>query len=86
VGTAKTLIENGKLDWSLAISYNGMLQAGRALMFERGYRPSSAEGHAAVVKFFHASIGKDISDRMVMALNGLRKKRHRIVYEEMDIV
>jgi uncharacterized protein (UPF0332 family) len=86
IGTAKTLIENGKYDWSLAIFYNAMLQAGRALMFERGYRPSSTEGHVAVVKFLHAIIGKEVSDRMILVLNGMRKKRHRIVYEEMDIV
>jgi uncharacterized protein (UPF0332 family) len=86
VSTAKTLIENGKYDWSLAISYNAMLQAGRALMFERGYRPSSTEGHVAVVKYLHAALGKDVSDRMILVLNGMRKKRHRIVYEEMDIV
>ncbi len=86
VDTAKTLIENKKLDWSLAVSYNAMLQAGRALMFDRGYRPSSTEGHVAVVKFLHELLGGEISDRMIMTMNGLRKKRHRIVYEEMDIV
>jgi len=43
VDTAKTLIENKKFDWSLAVAYNAMLQAGRALMFEKGYRPSSSE-------------------------------------------
>ncbi len=86
IGTAKTLIENGKYDWSLAISYNAMLQAGRALMFEKGYKPSSTEGHVAVVKFLRATLGKDASDRMILVLNGMRKKRHRIVYEEMDIV
>lgn len=86
IGTAKTLIESERFDWSLAISYNAMLQAGRALMFERGYRPSSTEGHVAVVKFLRAALGKEASDRMILVLNGMRKKRHRIVYEEMDIV
>ncbi|MCP8315402.1 MAG: HEPN domain-containing protein [archaeon] len=86
IDTAKTLIENKKFDWSLAVSYNSILQAGRALMFSQGYRPSSTEGHVAVVKFLHASLGTQVSDRMIMVLNGMRKKRHRIVYEEMDIV
>jgi len=86
IDTARTLISNGKLDWSLAVSYNAMLQAGRALMFGRGYIPSSREGHVAVVKFLRAHLGAEIGDRMVMVLNGMRKKRHRIVYEEMDIV
>jgi len=86
IDTARTLISHGKLDWSLAVSYNAMLQAGRALMFGQGYIPSSKEGHVAVVKFLRASLGAEIGDRMAMVLNGMRKKRHRIVYEEMDIV
>jgi len=86
VDTAKILIENNKFDWSLAVSYNAMLQAGRALMFDRGYKPSSAEGHVAVVKFLHEFFGAEVSDRMIMIMDGMRKKRHRIVYEEMDIV
>jgi uncharacterized protein (UPF0332 family) len=40
VDTAKTLVANEKFDWSLAASYNAMLLAGRALMLDRGYRPS----------------------------------------------
>ena len=86
IDTARTLIENERLDWSLAVSYNSMLLAGRALMFSRGYRPSSTEGHVAVVKFLQASLETEVSDRMIMVLNGMRKKRHRVVYEEMDIV
>ena len=86
VDTSKTLIANKKFDWSLAVSYNAMLSAGRALMLCEGYRPSSTEGHVAVVKFLHSALGTEASDRMTMVMNGMRKKRHRVVYEEMDIV
>lgn len=86
IETAKTLIENEKLDWSLAVSYNSVLTAGRALMFSRGYRTSSTGGHVAVVKFLNLSLESEAKDRMIMIFNGMRKKRHRIVYEEMDIV
>ena len=86
VATAGTLIGSGEFDWSLAIAYNGMLSAGRALMFSRGYRPSSTDGHLAVVRFLQAVLGAEASDRMVMTMNGLRKKRHTIVYEEMGVV
>jgi len=55
-------------------------------MFHQGYRPSSTKGHVAVVKFLHATLRTGISNRMIMVMNGMRKKRHRIVYEEMDIV
>jgi len=84
--TAKTLIASQKLDWCVAVSYNAMLVAGRAIMFDQGYRPSSTEGHVAVVRFLQATLGTEASQRMIMTMNGMRKKRHRIVYEEMDIV
>mgnify|MGYP001110053399 CR=1 FL=1 len=86
IDTAKTLIANEKFDWCLAVSYNAMLTAGRAFMFDKGYRSSSSEGHVAVVRFLQASLGSEVSERMVMIMDGMRKKRHRIVYEEMDIV
>jgi uncharacterized protein (UPF0332 family) len=86
IDTARMLTANDKFDWSLAVSYNAMLVAGRGLMFDRGYRPSITEGHAAVVKFLHAILGAEASERMVMVMNGMRKKRHRVVYEEMDVV
>ncbi len=33
IDTARMLMENKKFDWSLTVSYNAMLLAGRALMF-----------------------------------------------------
>jgi uncharacterized protein (UPF0332 family) len=86
IDTARTLIANAKFDWSLAVSYNAMLAAARALMLERGFRPSSTDGHVAVMRFLQVTLGSEVSERMIMAMNGMRKKRHRIVYEEMDIV
>ena len=84
--TAKALLRENRFDWSLAISYNAMLQAGRALMFGRGYRPSSTEGHVAVVNFLRVSVGKEINDKMVLVLDRMRKKRHRVVYGEIDVI
>lgn len=43
--TAKTLIVNKQFDWSLAVSYNAMLGAGRALMFDKGYCLSASRGY-----------------------------------------
>jgi len=55
-------------------------------MFDKGFRPSSTEGHVAVVRFLQATLGTEASEKMTMVMNSMRKKRHRIVYEEMDIV
>lgn len=86
IDTAKTLIANHKFDWSVAVSYNAMLSATRALMLDKGYRPSSQEGHVAVIRFLEATLDTETGNRMITAMNGMRKKRHRIVYEEMDII
>ena len=43
IDTAKTLMANEKFDWSLAVSYNAMQAAGRALMFDKGYRHPALE-------------------------------------------
>jgi len=40
----------------------------------------------AVVKFLSIVLGAEASERMVMIMNGMWEKRHRIIYEEMDIV
>ena len=34
-----------ELDWGFTVAYNAVLQAGRAFMSAKGYRPASAEGH-----------------------------------------
>jgi len=86
IDTAQTLITNQKFDWALAVAYNAMLTAGRAIMINKGYRPSSTEGHVAVTKFLQTTLKTETSQRMTTLMNGMRKKRHRIIYEDMDIV
>jgi uncharacterized protein (UPF0332 family) len=64
-------------DWAYTIAYNAVLQAGRAMMFSKGYRPDGANQHISVVKFaelFLASQDAIIFDRM-------RRKRHSSVYD-----
>jgi len=86
LNTAKRLLADEEYDWALSIAYNAMLQAGRALMFLEGYRPFTQYGHVAVVKYVHAAFGKQVTGRMIDIFDRMRKKRHRAVYEEVDIV
>lgn len=83
---AKNNLKNEDYDWSLAVAYNAMLHAGRSLMFSKGYRPLGQYKHVAVVEFVHSEFGKEITNKMIDVFNRLRKKRHKIVYEEVDIV
>lgn len=48
-----------------------MLQAGRALIFLNGFKPT-----IAVIKFVHIVF----TDRMINIFDRLREKRHKVVY------
>ncbi|MDO8518958.1 MAG: HEPN domain-containing protein [Deltaproteobacteria bacterium] len=62
IATAKKLLGSDS-DWAFSIAYNAVLQAARALMFAKGYRPSSGEGqHVAAVRFAEVILGKELGD------------------------
>jgi uncharacterized protein (UPF0332 family) len=74
--TSRTILPTDQ-DWAYSIAYNAVLQAGRALMFAKGYRPDGANQHIAVVKFVELFVEPPdaiIFDRM-------RRKRHSSVYD-----
>ena len=74
--TAHTILPVDQ-DWAYTIAYNAVLQAGRALMFSKGYRPDGASQHISVVKFAELFLDKEeavIFDRM-------RRKRNSSVYD-----
>ncbi len=80
----KTLAENS--DWAYSIAYNAMLQASRALIFHKGYRPTSGEGaHLAVVEFVKATLGQTLPNEVDL-FNKMRRKRHRAVYDSLGMI
>jgi uncharacterized protein (UPF0332 family) len=74
--TARTILKTDR-DWTYTIAYNAILQAGRALMFSKGYRPEGANQHISVVKF--AELYLDNQD--VVTFDRMRRKRHSSVYD-----
>jgi uncharacterized protein (UPF0332 family) len=72
-------------DWSYNIAYNAVLQACKAYMFFRGYRPSASENHKSTLAFVMETVEKpwkataDYFDRV-------RKKRHKLVYDEIGLI
>ena len=82
--TANKILEEDH-DWAFSIAYNSMLQAARALMFSRGYRPSGDAPHLSVAKFIETSLGKEFKD-IVIAFDKMRRKRHLAVYERTGAV
>ncbi|HDS64001.1 MAG TPA: HEPN domain-containing protein [Methanofollis liminatans] len=76
VGVAGSVLA-GNSDWAYTIAYNAMLQAGRALMFSKGYRPAGTNQHISVVKFAELFLDGEI----VLAFDRMRRKRHITVYD-----
>ena len=66
-------------DWGFSVACNAALQAGRALMFARGYRPASAEGHKNTFAFLAAALGPEHAD-LVSYFDRMRNKRNQAVY------
>jgi uncharacterized protein (UPF0332 family) len=86
IGVAKKNFEDKSYDWTLAIAYNSMLQAGNALMFSEGYRPLGMYKHTGIIRFLRERFGKELTDKLIYFMDKARKKRHRIVYDEEHLV
>lgn len=84
--TAENIFNDGDYDWSFAISYNAMLQAGRALMFSRGFRPKGEYKHVSVVEFMKEKFDAEFAGNLIFMFNKIRKKRHTAVYEQVNII
>jgi uncharacterized protein (UPF0332 family) len=62
-----------------------MLQAGRALMLHRGFRPRGPEQHRTVVRFCELTLGPNYK-RQIALFDQMRRKRNRLVYETVGLV
>lgn len=63
--------------WAYTIAYDAMLQAARALMFAKGYRPVGDNQHIAVVRF----AGFFLDSQSLNAFDRMRRKWHATVYD-----
>jgi uncharacterized protein (UPF0332 family) len=76
VNVAKSVLEEN-CDWAFSIAYNAMLQAVRALMFSKGYRPTGSNQHIPVIRFAELFLMKED----VVILDRMRRKRHTTIYD-----
>jgi len=73
-------------DWGFSIAYNAILQAARALMFSKGYRPTRGEGqHLAAVRFAEIALGEQLGGE-VYIFDKMRSKRHRVIYDVAGLI
>mgnify|MGYP001572894225 CR=1 FL=1 len=76
---AQKNMDAGDNGWALAIAYNAMLSAGRALMAQEGYGTMADGHHVAVVQFCSTRLGQEASD-LINAFNHYRVRRHGVFY------
>lgn len=69
-------------DWAFSIAYNSILQSVRALMFSKGYRPSSDSGHVSAVRFARLFL----KEEDVISFDRMRRKRHVAVYDTVGSI
>jgi uncharacterized protein (UPF0332 family) len=72
-------------DWAFTIGYNAVLQACRAYMFAKGYRPASTESHRNTLAFMRAVLA-DEEARIVSYFDRMRRKRHQAVYDQAGTI
>ncbi len=82
--TSKSL-QKENTDWAYNIAYNAMLQAGRAFMFSKGYRPSGEAQHAAVIEFLRLALDKSFKEKLDV-MDIMRRKRNKAVYDSAGLV
>jgi len=59
------------------MGYNAMLQAVRALMFSKGFRPTGSNQHIAVIRFAELFM----KEEDVIILDRMRRKRYATIYD-----
>jgi uncharacterized protein (UPF0332 family) len=81
LGSAKKMLTIQEWGWAHNAAYNAMLQAARALMFSKGYRPKSSEHHLAVVSFAEAVYLAKFPSEVLQAFGKARLRRSESMYD-----
>jgi len=85
IRTARATMAHDR-DWAFGIAYNAILQATRALMFSKGFRPRAGQGqHKVAVQFAEMTLGKNFKDEIYL-FDKMRSKRHRVIYDVSGLV
>jgi uncharacterized protein (UPF0332 family) len=80
LSSAKNMLGIKEGGWAHNAAYNAMLQAGRALMFSKGYRPKSQEHHMAVIEFVRGVYSSKFEPNVLEAFERARRRRNESLY------
>ncbi|MFH0809147.1 MAG: HEPN domain-containing protein, partial [Pseudomonadota bacterium] len=84
LATARKL-KHEDFDWAFSIAYNAMLQAGRALMFQMGFRPAAEGQHVTVIRFLELVMGQDGTPFLAL-MDRMRRKRNISTYDMVGTI
>ena len=76
-------ITSTDLTWSFAITYHSMLRAGRALMFSKGFLPTTKNTHKTIVDFTKIILGDDYKG-LIIRFDRIRRQRHDFIYDSQN--
>ncbi len=72
-------------DWAFSIAYNAVLQASRAFMYSKGFRPASSQGHKNTFAFMRAEFGSEFTS-LVGYFDRMRTKRNQVIYDVAGLI
>ena len=68
------------LTWSFTIAYHSMIRAGRALMYSKGYLPTTKNTHKTIIEFTKLTLGNEYYS-LIARFNRMRRRRHDFIYD-----
>ena len=77
--TSKSLMAKD-LTWALTIIYHSMLRISRAMMYSKGFLPTTKNTHKTIVEFTKYTLGTDFYN-LINRFDRLRRQRHNFIYE-----
>ena len=86
LASAKKMLSIQEWGWAHNAAYNAMLQAARALMFSKGYRPKSSEHHVAVVSFAEAVYLNKFPSEILQTFSKARLRRSESMYDRAGTI
>ncbi len=86
LSSAKKMLGIQEWGWAHNAAYNAMLQAGRGLMFSKGYRPRSEEHHVAVISFVKAVYSSKFPTEVLQAFDKARRRRNESLYDKAGTI
>jgi uncharacterized protein (UPF0332 family) len=86
LASAKKMLAIQEWGWAHNAAYNAMLQAGRALLFSKGYRPKNSEHHVAVVSFAEAVYSTKFPSEVLQAFGKARLRRSESMYDRAGLI